>query len=166
MLNLEFQTAPVWLHLGQGVRVQARPYNTAILKAAQAYATRVLLVLAKAQRERIDVGLAPVPGEFDLTDPDIREGMVEMLSVKGLARHSILAWEGVGGEATPENFAKLMEIPSMSEAFVNQYLATQRAVDAEGNASAPSPSGTSVVGATTAAAAPSEAIPVHVKSPL
>lgn len=166
MISLSFPTTHAWLELGDGVRVQVRPYNTAILKSAQAYATRVLLALAKAQRERIDAGLALTPDEFDLTDPDVREGMVEMLSVKGLARHGILAWEGVGGAATPENFAKLMEIPAMSESFVTQYLATQRALDAEGNASAPSPSGTSAAGATTATAAPSEATLASAESQL
>lgn len=159
MIDLKFPTEPVWLDLPMGVRVQVRPYRAAILNAARVYAGRVLEALAKAEADRREAGLPPSPDDAGLDDPDMRAGLSEMLVHKGIARHAIIAWEGVGGEASPENFGRLMESPVFAGPFMDKYLALRTILDAEGNASAPAPNGTSAAGAPIATAAGSEATP-------
>ncbi len=81
MLTLDLPTAPYWLTLPRGVRVEIRPVTTAVMAAAQTASARRLSALRAAEPE---------------LDPDMARGLAFAYLVKALARHAILAWEGIG----------------------------------------------------------------------
>ena len=75
---------------------------------------------------------------------------------KALARRAVLDWEGVGDAAgdplvvSPDGVDALLDVWPVFEAFQTGYVAKGLLLDAEKNASAPSPTGTSA-GATATA---------------
>jgi hypothetical protein len=160
MLRLAIPREPYWLDLPAGVRLQVRPLTTAIMAAAQARAQQAVAELAEQVRARRDAGLPP-DGLPDLEDEAERAGVAQLLLIKALARHAILAWEGVlgaEGEApapvTPETVGDLMEgFWVVADAFLRQYTAPIDALLSEGNAFRPSLPGTSAAGAATAPSA-------------
>jgi hypothetical protein len=166
MLRLAIPRESYWLDLPAGVRLQVRPLTTAVMAAAQARAQQAVAELAEQVRARREAGL-PLDGLPDLEDEAERAGVAQLLLIKALARHAILAWEGVlaaDGEApapvTPETVGDLMEgFWVVAEAFLRQYTAPIDALLAEGNASRPSPPGTSAAGAATAPSAGLKASP-------
>jgi hypothetical protein len=81
MLTLDLPVQPYWLALPRGVRVEIRPVTAAVMAATQAAAARRFSALRAA--------------EPDL-DPDMARSLAFALLVKALARHAILAWEGIG----------------------------------------------------------------------
>jgi pimeloyl-ACP methyl ester carboxylesterase len=133
MLRLNLSSGPEWLDLGHGVRVQVTPCTSAIMAAARGNDAVEALVAAGASETELALGLA-----------------------KAMAGIAILDWEGVGdadGSAipvSPETAAALMDVWPLFEAFQARYVAKGLLLDAEKNAFAPSPSGTSV-GATATA---------------
>jgi hypothetical protein len=149
MLTLSLPTGPYWLALPHGVRLRIRPVTTAVLAAAQ----------ARAQRDVEALCTEPPPDFVDLSDPDVARGVAFATLVKALARHAIVAWEGVGdvnGVPLPfaaDHAATLMDIEEMATAFWSAAMAPLDKVTTEGNASRPAPPGSSVTGRTTAAAA-------------
>ena len=84
MLTLDLPAEPYWLALPRGVRVEIRPVTTAVMAAAQAASARRLSALRAAEPE---------------LDPDMARGLAFAYLVKALARHAILAWEGIGDAA-------------------------------------------------------------------
>jgi hypothetical protein len=156
MLRLGLPREPYWLDLPGGVRLRVRPLTTSVMAAAQARAQQAVVELA----EQVQAAL-PLHGLPDLEDKAERAGLAQLLLVKALARHAILAWEGVlaaEGEApapvTPETVGDLMEgYWVVADAFLRQYTAPIDALLSEGNAFRPSPLGTSAVGAATAPSA-------------
>jgi hypothetical protein len=124
MLTLDLPTEPYWLDLPRGVRVEIRPVTTAIMAAAQAAAQRQLAALREA--------------EADL-DPDLARGLAFAFLVKALARHAVIAWEGVGDAAgkplplSPEAVERLMDLDEMASTFWERALLPIRTVAAEGN---------------------------------
>lgn len=147
MLTLDLPTGPFWINLSRGVRVEIKPVTTAVMAAAQAAASRRL---GAARADAGDTGI----------DPDMAKGLAFAFLVKALARHAVVAWEGVGDRAsasldpTPENVERLMDLDDVAAAFWDGATSPVAAVAAEGNGSAPAPSGTSAAGPSTAAAAP------------
>lgn len=147
MLALDLPDAPYWIGLPHGVRAEIRPVTTAVMAAAQAAASRRL---GAARVEAGDGGI----------DPDMAKGLAFAFLVKALARHTVVAWEGVGDrngvplDPTPENVERLMDIDDVAAAFWDGATIPVASVAAEGNASGPAPSGTSDAGPSTAAAAP------------
>jgi hypothetical protein len=166
MVRLGLPREPYWIDLPGGVRLQVRPLTTAVMAAAQARAQQAVADLVEQVRTRREAGL-PLDGLPDLEDEAERAGLAQLLLVKALARHAILAWEGVlaaAGEmpapVTPETVGDLMEgFWIVADAFLRQYTAPIDALLAEGNASRPSPPGTSAAGAATAASAGPRASP-------
>ena len=81
---------------------------------------------------------------------------VALAMAKAVARRAVLDWEGVGDEVgnlvpvSPAGIDALLEIWPVFEAFQAQYVARGLMLDAEKNASAPSPTGPSA-GATATA---------------
>jgi hypothetical protein len=146
MLALDLPTEPYWLDLPRGVRVEIKPVTTAVMAAAQAAASRRV---GAARAEAGDGGI----------DPDMAKGLAFAFLVKALARHSVVAWEGVGDrngsplDPTPESVERLMDLDDMAAAFWDGATTPVAAVAVEGNGSAPAPSGTSAAGPSTAAAA-------------
>jgi hypothetical protein len=125
MLTLDLPVEPYWLALPRGVRVEIRPVTTAVMAAAQAASARRLSALRAAEPE---------------LDPDMARGLAFAFLVKGLARHSILAWEGIGDTAgkplplSPDAVERLMDLDDIAAAFWDRATAPVATVAAEGNA--------------------------------
>ena len=125
MLTLDLPTTPYWLNLPRGVRVEIKPVTTAVMAAAQAAAARRLGAVRAA--------------EADL-DPDMSRGLAFAFLVKALARHAVLAWEGIGDTAgkplplSPDAVERLMDMDEMAAAFWDRATSPVVAVAAEGNA--------------------------------
>ena len=166
MLRLAVPKEPYWLDLPAGVRVQVRPLTTAVMAAAQARAQQAVAEFAEQVQSRREAGLA-LDGLPDLDDDAERAGLAQLLLVKALARHAVLAWEGVlraEGDASapvsPETVGDLMEgFWVVADAFLRRYTAPIDALISEGNACGPSLPGTSAAGAGTATSAEPKASP-------
>ena len=167
MIVLDFPKEPYWLALPHGVRVKLRPLTTAIYESALAKARRSVADILKHKADLEDIG-GTVDGVPDLSDPDAAAGFSQLVFAQALAVAAITGWEGVylgdritAAPLTPEHVSNLMLMHTMAEAFVVQYTRTHEALISEGNASRPSPHGTSrPAGAVpTAMAAPTQASP-------
>lgn len=123
MLRLNLARAPYWLDLGLGTRALVEPLTTALMVAAR-------------------------------SDPRVRglpEGTsddeIAVIFGKALAERAILEWEGVGDAdglpvlVSPAGIAALLDIWPIFERFQMGYVAKGLELDAEKNASAPSPLG-------------------------
>jgi len=108
MLTLDLPTEPYWLDLPRGVRVEIRPVTTAVMAAAQAGSARRLGALRAATED---------------LDPDMARGLAFAFLVKALARHAVVAWEGVGDTAgkplplSPEAVERLMNMEKTAAAL-------------------------------------------------
>jgi hypothetical protein len=140
MIRLELSPEPQWLDLGHGVRLKLLPLTTALMVAT-----------------RSD------PAVQDL-DVDASNDTRAAAFAVALARRAVVDWDGVGdaeGNAlpvTPEGIDALLALWPIFEAFNLLYVSRGMLLDAEKNASAPLPTGTSV-GATATAR------PVEVSAP-
>jgi hypothetical protein len=132
MIRLDLSAGPHWLDLVPGLRLQVRPVTTAVMVAA-----------------RSD------PGVADLPETAAREAMA-LAMARAVARRVVTDWEGVGDAqgrpvpVSPEGIDALLDIWPVFEAFQARCLAPQLMWEAEKNASAPSPTGTSAGAPTTA----------------
>ena len=123
MLRLNLAREPYWLNLGLGVRVRVEPLTTALMVAARS--------------DPVVRSLAEGTSDDEIA---VRFG-------KALADRAILDWEGVGdaegnpAPVTPEGIAALLDIWPIFERFQVGYVAKGLELEAEKNASAPSPSG-------------------------
>jgi hypothetical protein len=126
MLRLNPTAEPRWLDLGHGVRIRLAPLTTALMVAARA-----------------DLAVAALP---ETAAPEA----LALAMAKALARRAVLDWEGVGDAAgdplvvSPEGVDALLDVWPVFEAFQTGYVAKGLILDAEKNASAPSPTGASV----------------------
>ena len=125
MLRLDLTSEPRWLDLGHGVRIRLAPLTTALMVAARA-----------------DLAIATLP---ETATPEA----LALAMAKALARRAVLDWEGVGDAAgdplmvSPEGVDALLDVWPVFEAFQTGYVAKGLVLEAEKNASAPSPSGAS-----------------------
>jgi hypothetical protein len=125
MLRLDLTSEPRWLDLGHGVRLRLAPLTTALMVAARA-----------------DLAVAALP---ETATPEA----LALAMAKALARRAVLDWEGVGdaeGRAlplSPDGIDALLDVWPVFEAFQTGYVAKGLVLEAEKNASAPSPSGAS-----------------------
>ncbi|WP_210880143.1 hypothetical protein [Roseovarius autotrophicus] len=139
MIRLNLTAKPEWLDLAPGLRLLVGPLTTALMVSARADAIVEALPLDASQE---DLALA---------------------MAKAVARRAVLDWEGVGDDAgnivpvTPEGIDALLEIWPVFEAFQTSYVARGLILDAEKNASAPSPTGLSAGATDTARPAPDPA---------
>lgn len=154
MLRLDLQKEPRWLDLGLGVRIEVVPVSTHSMSAAR----RDPEFLAAAQAFRAVQGEGEGDGITALQDSETGDALGIALA-KSLARRVIRNWEGVGdayGKAvtvTPEGIDALLDMFPIFEAFQRLYLQPALTLDAEKNASALSPTGTSAGAKTIATAA-------------
>lgn len=123
MLRLNLAREPGWLDLGLGVRVRVEPLTTALMVAS-----------------RSDPAVRTLPeGTSDVE--------IAVIFGKALAERAITDWEGVGDAegvpvpVSPEGIAALLDIWPIFERFQLAYVAKGLELDAEKNASAPSPTG-------------------------
>lgn len=77
--NLDLPTAPEWLRLPRGVRVEVLPLTTRVV-ARSAPSLRIGAIRASGA---------------DL-DADMARGPAFAFLIRTLARHAVIAWEGVG----------------------------------------------------------------------
>ena len=144
MLTLDLCTEPRWLELASGLRLQLRPLTTALMVATQR-----------------DPALQALPDE---TAAEERA----LVAAKALARRAILAWEGVGDAegkelpVSPEAIDALLDLWPIFEAFQIAYVSKGLLLDAEKNACAPLPSGTSA-GATATAPPAAQSAPTALR---
>ena len=137
MIRIELSPEPQWLDLGHGVKLKLLPLTTALIVATRAD-----------------------PAVQDL-DPDSSNDARAAIFAGALARRAVVDWEGVGdvdGNPLPvsdEGIDALLSLWPIFEAFNLLYVSRGMLLDAEKNASAPLPTGTSV--GATATARPAEA---------
>jgi hypothetical protein len=133
MIRLDLKREPYWLDLAPGVRIRVRPCTTALVMAARASMT---------------------PGG-EGEDDNARGAAL----LKAMARVAIVDWEGIGDEAgnaippTPERIDALLDLYPAFRAFETDYFLPALVLDAEKNACAPGPNGTSAAAPSTVAAA-------------
>jgi len=156
MFDLDFPTDPYWLDLPGNVRVKVRPLTYEVAAAAQSHANRTLARLREEHDARTADG-APTDDLPDITNEDVRAGLVAQIMAGGLARFGIIAWEGIawrGGPAdiTPETLERFAR--AFGGSFVQAYDRPLERLADEGNASATAPAGSSGPAANTAEAAP------------
>ena len=132
MIRLDLKREPYWLDLAPAVRLRVQPCTTALVMAARASMI--------------------AGGEGD--DDNARGAAM----LKALAQAAIIDWEGIGDEAgnaippTPERIEALLDLYPVFRAFETAYFLPALVLDAEKNASAPAPNGTSAAAPNTAAA--------------
>ena len=125
MIRLNMTSAPDWLTLAPGLRVQVAPLTTALMVSARADPA-IEALQEDASREELALAMA-----------------------KAVARRAVLDWEGVGDEegnalsVSPEGIDALLNIWPIFEAFQTQYVAKGLILDGEKNVSAPLPNGPS-----------------------
>lgn len=132
MLKLNLTNEPQWLDLGHDVRVHILPMTTALMASA-----------------RDDPAMSAIP-------EDATDEVIGIAFAASVARIAIIDWEGVGdGDGNPisvsgEAITALMDVYPIFESFQTEYVEKGMLLDAEKNASASSPTGSSA-GATTTA---------------
>ena len=125
MIRLDLSSEPKWLDLGAGLRLHVPPVTTAIMVAARNDPAVDALPEAASKEEQA------------------------LVMAKAVARRVVTGWEGVGDAdgnpvpVTSEGIDALLDIWPVFEAFQTRCLAPHLMLDAEKNASAPSPNGTS-----------------------
>jgi hypothetical protein len=126
MIRIELSPEPQWLDLGHDVRLKLLPLTTALMVAT-----------------RSD------PAVQDL-DPDSSSDTRAAIFAAALARRAVVDWEGVGdldGNPLPvndEGIDAVLSLWPIFEAFNLLYVSRGMLLDAEKNAFAPLPTGTSV----------------------
>ena len=124
MIRLDLSPEPQWLDLRHGVRLKLLPLTTALMVATRAD-----------------------PAVQDL-DPKASNDERATLFAGALARRAVVNWDGVGDAdgnilpVTPEGVDALLSFWPIFEAFNLLYVSRGMLLDAEKNASAPSPTGT------------------------
>jgi hypothetical protein len=119
MLSLKIPTEPYWIDLKLGVRVQVRPFTSAVFYAAQAVARQKL-------------------GSDPVNDAALEEGRRIAAFTTALAKVGILAWDGVllpdSDEQAPVNdqtVGDLMSFWTLADEFRTQYTGLKELLDAE-----------------------------------
>lgn len=156
MFTLDIPTAPYWIDLPLGVRVQVKPLNTLVITASRQFAARELRRMRAERAERLETG-APVSDLPDLDDDILADTIVQMEYARGLARYGVIDFRGVGQADGPDalpfsaaNAQALVLHPDMMEPFLMAYLAPHVALATEGNGSAATPDGSTDGAVTTA----------------
>jgi hypothetical protein len=148
VLKLGQKREPVWLDLVYGVRVKVRPLTAALYQTAFQGGLVAARALINHQKAIVEAG-GRIEDMPDLSDPAGAEGLSQALFVKELAVAALLEWENVTGPddkpapVTPQHVREAFDDHLVAETFLTSYVYEHQKRLAEGNASAPSPSGTS-----------------------
>lgn len=171
MLKLSVNKEPYWIELGVGVRVKVRPCISPVFYAARAYMNDRLAKLGDEYRRRKEVGVS-LDEMPDVDNPLVREALAEEYLNLGLARTSILEWEGVleaeedkPAPVTPEKIDELFtNFWSLSTTFGRQYTGARELLNAEKKDLSVAPAGTLGTAPDTAPIAPAPAKTAPTKS--
>ena len=129
MLTLNLKSDPYWIDLPRGVQVQVLPARSSLVE--------------DVREEVFSAREAPV--QDALAAEEDAEAVAAALTVptldwaKAMARHAIVAWEGVGDEGgtliepTPEYIDALMEDDRIFRAWRDIYVLPALGVVEEGN---------------------------------
>lgn len=126
MLRLNLAREAEWLDLALGVRVKVEPLTTAIMVAA-----------------RTDPAVRAIA-------PGTPDDSIAVIFAKAIAIRAIVDWEGVGDAdgtplpVSPDGIDALLDLWPIFEKFQTAYVAKGLELEAEKNASPPSPTGSSV----------------------
>ena len=169
MIRLSLPKDPYWIDLPHGVRLYVRPLTMAVYESARSKGARLARDIL---RDHAEIALAggTVEGLPDLKDEDARAGLSQFLFAQALAVAAIIRWEGVLSEdgepmeTSEAAAADLMRYHDIAEEFLVKYTRSHAEAVAEGNASRPSPNGTSAAGRTIAGGAASKDSPVPVEA--
>lgn len=125
MIRLNLSPEPRWLDLLPGLRLRVHPVTTSVMTAA-----------------RFDPLIEALPA-------DAGEDEKALALARAIGRQVIADWEGVGDASgrpvpvSPEAIDALLDLWPVFEAFQREVLGPHLLWEAEKNASAPLPSGTS-----------------------
>lgn len=126
MLRLNLAREAEWLDLALDVRVKVEPLTTAIMIAA-----------------RTDPAVRSIA-------PGTPDDSIAVIFAKAIAARAIVDWEGVGDAdgapipVSPEAIDALLDLWPIFEKFQTAYVAKGLELEAEKNASPPSPNGSSM----------------------
>lgn len=130
------------------ITIDADPALTSVIEDAKADAS--LLEYADEMRGMVETG-DEISAEFIKS-----RGRFGVLLAKAIARQVIVGWSGVedadGSPApvSPDRVDAFLDVPAIYDAFTMVYLGRWLTLQAEKNASAPSPTGTSAAARNTA----------------
>jgi hypothetical protein len=125
MLTLDLSCEPVWLDLPHGVRLRVRPIDRVVRAAAEG---------AALQRAKQALAEASAP-----EDSPAFKTLYLLLLTRLLARHAVVAWEGVGDRdgaplaLSPAALDALLDRDDMLIAFWERVVHRADPVEAEGN---------------------------------
>ena len=143
--------------LGQNVHRHADQWHRGILSMLHTRTSPVRRILARSRPRRPGAAWRPLTTALMVaarSDPALRElpagtsdDETAVVFARALAERAILDWEGVGDvegrpvPVTPDGVVALLDVWPIFERFQLGYVATGVELEAEKNASAPSPSG-------------------------
>jgi len=103
MIRLNLKTKPYWMDLGHGVRVKVRPLTPGLFSASQLHAHSEVQKLSAEWDEKNTH--KDDPSGPDMSDDNIRAGLISEHMATFLAVNSIIEWQGVmnakGDEQAP-----------------------------------------------------------------
>ena len=137
-MRLKRQTAPGWVELHDGAALLCAPATTALVYAARAAATALLVDLIAAGEAVTKVG-AHIEGMPDLGAPEQAEATRQSMFLISFAEMSAMDWRNVFDEDgqpipfDPALLAQLLASPQAADAFTRNYLADRIEVATEAN---------------------------------
>lgn len=160
MFRLTLSTAPRWLELPLGIRVEVRPLTTALVEAAAAEALKRIVAMKMEASDAEKAGQPLDSTAFNGANSSALDGMWNQYRAEALARYGVIRWEGIAGTdgaplpVTPASIEAFAAHPVLAKHFVERYSQPVNDVVEEGNGSAPSSDGSSEGAEITAEAAP------------
>ncbi|WP_421907116.1 hypothetical protein [Mameliella sp.] len=123
MFHLTLKSEPYWIDLPRGVQVQVLPARSSMMD--------------EVRHELFADVTTEDAGEEDAKAAALSVGMLGW--AKAIARHAIVAWQGVGDETgapiepSPDYIDALIEDDKIYQAWRDKYVLPALAVDEEGN---------------------------------
>jgi hypothetical protein len=143
MLRLSMETAPRWLDLPHGVRVEVRPLTFGVEQAARTEVEQRIRPMKQEAEDAAEAGQPLDPAGANGANAAWLVGQSVQFHIEALARYGIIAWQGLSGDdgdvlpLSPAAFAAFAAHPELGPTFYAAYREPLMQQAAEGNASAP-----------------------------